>query len=103
MVLITGKSPQESLRWTTSTQRARAARSILNDRNTSSNQSQQIPLLLARPATDCGQLDRTDRAIQVSPGLVHAAQTPSQRTQRLPPPHRLQIDRRATPRGVSLE
>ena len=55
-------------------------------------QQEQVPLLLAHPAADRGQLDRAVRAGQVRPGLVQADDPPAERAEDLPPAQLGQAD-----------
>ena len=63
-------------------------------------QAEHVPLVLAHPPTDRGELHRARRAAEVAPRLHDADDAPLERAEHLPPAERLEVDRRAAGRLV---
>ena len=63
-------------------------------------QAEQVPLVLAHPPADRGQLHRAGRPAEVAPRLHDADHAPLERAEHLPPAQRLEVDGRAAGRLV---
>ena len=63
-------------------------------------QAEHVPLVLAHPPADGGELHRAGRPAQVAPRLHDADHAPLERAERLPPAQGLEVDRPAAGRLV---